>query len=92
MLQKLKLLINIFLFLFLSKNNSYKINLKHSFLFYPNSLHEVLTMNLNELVAEIDVFISLGKNVKTLRPERNFVELDVSHIDHGIYFMNVTIN
>ena len=49
-------------------------------------------MNLNELVAEIDVFISLGKNVKTLRPERNFVELDVSHIDHGIYFMNVTIN
>lgn len=67
MLQKLKLLINIFLFLFLSKNNSYKINLKHSFSFYPNSLHEVLTMNSNELVVEIDVFIPLGKNVKTLR-------------------------
>ena len=48
MLQKLKLLINIFLFLFLSKNNSYKINLKHSFLCYPNTLHEVVTMNLNE--------------------------------------------
>jgi hypothetical protein len=41
---------------------------------------------------EIDVFIPLGKNEKTLKPEKNFVELDVSHLDHGIYFMNVTIN
>ena len=32
------------------------------------------------------------KNEKTLKPEKNFVELDVSHLDHGIYFMNVTIN
>ena len=92
MLQKLKLLINIFLFLFLSKNNSYKINLKHSFLCYSNTLHEVVTMNSNELVVEIDVFIPLGKNEKTLKPEKNFIELDVSHLDHGIYFMNVTIN
>ena len=85
MLQKLKLLINIFLFLFLSKNNSYKINLKHSFSFYPNSLQEVVTINSNELVGKIDVFIPLGQNVKTLRLEKNFIQLDVSHLDHGIY-------
>jgi len=41
---------------------------------------------------EIDVFIPFGKNEKTLKPENNFVELDVSHLDHVIYFMNVTIN
>jgi hypothetical protein len=41
---------------------------------------------------EIDVFIPFGKNEKTLKPENNFVELDVSHLDHGIYFMNITIN
>ena len=41
---------------------------------------------------EIDVFIPFGKNEKTLKPENNFVELDVSHVDHGIYFMNITIN
>jgi hypothetical protein len=49
-------------------------------------------MNSNELVVEIDVFIPLGKNKKTLKPEKNFVELDLSHLDHEIYFMNVTIN
>ena len=72
MLQKLKFLINIFLFLFLSKNNSYKINLKHSFLFYPNSLHEVLTMNSNELVVEIDVFIPLGKKFENSQILKEF--------------------
>ena len=72
MLQKLKLLINIFLFLFLSKNNSYKINLKHSFSFYPNSLHEVLTMNSNELVVEIDVFIPLGKKFENSQILKEF--------------------
>ncbi len=85
MLQKLKLLINIFLFLFLSKNNSYKINLKYSLSFYPNSYQELVTMNSNELVGKIDVFIPLGQNVKTLRLEKNFIQLDVSHLDHGIY-------
>lgn len=68
------------------------IDEKSLFHFYPNPVQQVVTINSSERVEKIVIFNPLGQKVKTLRTEKNFIELDISDIEHGIYFMNITIN
>lgn len=60
-----------------------------SFLLYPNPATDILTLSSREIVKEVAVYDIHGKLVKTSRFNNEPLEIDVSTLQNGLYFLRI---
>ena len=58
---------------------------------YPNPVKDQLTIKSNKHIEQIGLFNVLGQEVKKLKAQQKLMTLDVSNLNPGVYFVNVTI-
>jgi len=59
------------------------------FTVYPNPFKDKLTIEMEELGYEVQLFSILGELILSKHLEENLTVLDVSNLPNGIYFMNL---
>ena len=62
------------------------------FLFFPNPVNDVLTINAQVSIDSITVYNMLGQTVITSTPNTNDSTVDMSTLQTGAYFVQVSIN
>ena len=62
------------------------------FLFFPNPVNDVLTINAQVSIDSITVYNMLGQTVITSTPNTNDNTVDMSALQTGAYFVQVSIN
>ena len=56
---------------------------------YPNPAYQNLYLTIeNGAIGKVDVFDPLGKKVLSASSETNLLELDISKLSKGLYFIN----
>ncbi len=61
------------------------------FYYYPNPVENILKMNANESINQVSLYSILGREIKKLTQEDLSVELDMSNLPSGTYFVRVLI-
>ncbi len=56
---------------------------------YPNPGQTVFTVNTNSLSKEITIVDVVGKNKLSLKPSDTIVNMDLSNLENGIYYVKV---
>jgi hypothetical protein len=62
------------------------------FSFFPNPVNDVLTINAQVSIDSIIVYNMLGQTVITSTPNTNDSTVDMSTLQTGAYFVQVSIN
>lgn len=63
-----------------------------NFRVYPNPVNDFLTVKTQEIVENIAIFDLLGKKVIDINPNTISPVVDMSNLNSGMYFANITIN
>ncbi|GGB76063.1 hypothetical protein GCM10007424_15060 [Flavobacterium suaedae] len=63
---------------------------KNNFTYYPNPVTDVFTLSAQEEIKKVTIFNMLGQEVYTNGFQSNTVELDLSQLSAGSYFVNVS--
>ncbi|MFD2823883.1 FG-GAP-like repeat-containing protein [Lacinutrix iliipiscaria] len=69
------------------ENNSFE-----SFKYYPNPVQNKLTIKAQSRVEHISIFNSIGQKVNSLSPNLMMTEINVSHLESGVYLVKVIID
>lgn len=56
---------------------------------YPNPAMDKITIQATNLIDTIEIINNLGQKIRHLNPENNLVEIDVTGIQVGIYFLKI---
>lgn len=65
---------------------------KYGFSLFPNPTSGVINFKANEAVSHIEIFNTLGQQVFSKNLDLTNGQLDVSHLNNGIYSIKATIN
>lgn len=63
-----------------------------AFRFYPNPIENTLNIEANNSISNISVYNMIGQKVKEVAPNNLSTTLDMTELNQGVYFVNVTIN
>ena len=55
--------------------------------YYPNPVHNFLTIDSNTLLTKVEIYSTLGKKVKEIRSE--FETISVNDLSDGIYLVKI---
>lgn len=61
----------------------------NSFMVYPNPVNDVINIELGDRKADVEIFNCLGQVVKRLAGMSGTVQMNVSDLNAGIYFINI---
>lgn len=62
-----------------------------AFTYYPNPVKNTLTLNAQNNIENVRMYNMLGQEVMNVKPQNVDSELDMSRLDSGAYFVQVTI-
>ncbi|MCA0152772.1 T9SS type A sorting domain-containing protein [Winogradskyella vincentii] len=62
-----------------------------SFSYYPNPVNNTLTLNAQNNIENVRMYNMLGQEVMNVKPQTLDSELDLSRLETGTYFVQVTI-
>jgi hypothetical protein len=63
-----------------------------AFTYFPNPVKNTLTLNAQNEMSNVSVINMLGQEVLTMSPNNVDSVIDMSELQLGVYFVNVTIN
>ena len=66
--------------------------LTEGFKMYPNPVEDMLTISAKNEIKELSVVNMLGQTVKTVAPNNQDYQLDLSSLTSGIYFVKARVN
>jgi len=69
----------------LSNNDFEKANLSY----YPNPVTDILNINYSENIIQVFIFNLSGQMIKSLNTNSNHIEIDMSDLSSGIYFVQL---
>jgi len=59
---------------------------------YPNPAHNKITISIGISIDKIEIFNSLGQYVMQLKPENTKVDVDITNLNPGIYYVKISSN
>ena len=68
------------------------VNTSSNFMYFPNPVNDVLTIKAQKAVEDITVFNMLGQVVKQQTPNTMDCTVDLSAMQSGAYFVQVSID
>ena len=69
-----------------------QINFNSDFKIYPNPINSILNINATENIKYIEIYDVTGKMVKTYDVNSNQIQLDLSALIKGFYFLKIANN
>lgn len=60
-----------------------------SFVIYPNPVSNILNIHGNQNISRISLYNILGEELSQLIPQGNITNINVQHLEPGIYFVNI---
>ncbi|MFC0604521.1 FG-GAP-like repeat-containing protein [Winogradskyella pulchriflava] len=62
----------------------------HAFKVYPNPVKNILYINGNKTISDVAIYNILGQNILSSNPNTTEVQVDVSSLEKGVYFVNIS--
>lgn len=59
------------------------------FLLYPNPVNDLVNIEFERLVDSFDIIDNMGQVIETIFPTSNFLSLDISNLEAGMYFVKI---
>ena len=63
--------------------------INQSFSVFPNPAHDVLNVASEQPIEEISLFNAMGQNLLNWLPSNNTVQLNLSDLPAGVYFLKI---
>ena len=63
--------------------------INQSFSVFPNPAHDVLNVESEQPIEEISLFNAMGQNLRNWLPSENTVQLNLSDLPAGVYFLKI---
>ncbi len=60
--------------------------------YYPNPANDILNISTPDNIQHISLFDIAGKEVMSLSPDTNETQLNIGHLNKGIYFVKILVN
>ncbi len=62
------------------------------FKFYPNPVNHMLNLSANDNIEAVSITNVMGQEVLKVSPEATQTQIDMSHLQNGIYFVKAQVN